>query len=209
MKRFILLLLIGWLCSEIGHAQTRDTLFVSVSQTVHVRFSSELKYVNLGSRDIVAKIVDGAKDFVALRARESFDFCTSLSCLEANGTMHTFLVAYREHPSRLEVDTRFLAATPGPAGSLSLFRRIAPFLFHLPLEGPCAGPGRSSNDAPRAVPYRRFRLWITDSVREPVLSERCAVYGSVCAEQIGRKLRAFYATICGGEFPTWAARAAI
>ena len=135
MKRFILLLLIGWLCSEIGHAQAQDTLFVSVSQTVHVRFSSELKYVNLGSRDIVAKIVEGSKDFVALRAREPFDFCTSLSCLEANGTMHTFLVAYREHPSRLEVDTRFLAVTPGPAGSLSPAPQDTTFSFSSSIGG--------------------------------------------------------------------------
>ena len=129
MKKILLLLLTGWLCSEIGHAQTRDTLFVSVSQTVHVRFSSELKYVNLGSRDIVAKIVEGSKDFVALRAREPFDFCTSLSCLETNGTMHTFLVAYREHPSRLEVDTRGLAVTPGLAGSLSPAPQDTTFSF--------------------------------------------------------------------------------
>lgn len=94
-----------------------------------MRFSSELKYVNLGDRVLVAKIVEGAKDFVALRAREPFDFCTSLSCLEANGRMHTFLVAYREHPSRLEVDTRGLAVTPGPAGSLSPAPQDTTFSF--------------------------------------------------------------------------------
>lgn len=129
MKRFILLLLIGWLCSDIGLAQTQDTLFISTSQTVHLRFASELKYVNLGDRVLVAKIVEGAKDFVALRAREPFDFCTSLSCLEANGTMHTFLVAYQEHPARLEVDTRFLAVIPGPAGSLSPVPQDSTFSF--------------------------------------------------------------------------------
>lgn len=36
-----------------------------------------------------------------MKAREAFDFCTSMSCLESNGQMHTFLVAYREHPERL------------------------------------------------------------------------------------------------------------
>ena len=115
MKRFILLLLIGWLCSEIGHAQTRDTLFISTSQTVHLRFASELKYVNLGDRVLVAKIVDGSKDFVAVKAREAFDFCTSMFCLESNGSMHTFLVAYREHPRRLEVDTRLSPSAPAAA----------------------------------------------------------------------------------------------
>ena len=60
MKRLILTLALGWLCSGIGLAQAPDTLFISTSQVVHLRFGSELKYVNLGSRDIVAKIVDGS-----------------------------------------------------------------------------------------------------------------------------------------------------
>jgi hypothetical protein len=109
-KLLIAILLIGWLCSGIASAQAPDTLFISTSQVVHLRFASELKYVNLGSRDIVAKIVDGSKDFVAVKARESFSSVTSMSCLESNGAMHTFFVAYREHPSRLDIDTRFPAA---------------------------------------------------------------------------------------------------
>ena len=110
MRRLFLTLILGWLCSGIGLAQAPDTLFISTSQVVHLRFASELKYVNLGSRDIVAKIVDGSKDFVAVKAREPFSGCTSLSCLESTGAMHTFLVAYREYPSRLDVDTRSAAA---------------------------------------------------------------------------------------------------
>ena len=106
MRRLILTLALGWVCSGICLAQAPDTLFISASQVVHLRFASELKYVNLGSRDIVAKIVDGSKDFVAVKAREPFQTVTTMSCLESSGAMHTFLVAYREHPSRLDVDTR-------------------------------------------------------------------------------------------------------
>lgn len=121
MKRLLLLFLTGWVCSGIGHAQAQDTLFISTSQTVHLRFSSELKYVNLGNKAIIAKIVDGSKDFVAVKAREPFDFCTSMSCLESTGAMHTFLVAYREHPSRLEIDTRVAQKDTAPADTLSSF----------------------------------------------------------------------------------------
>lgn len=109
MRRLILTLALGWLCSGIGFAQAPDTLFISTSQVVHLRFASELKYVNLGSRDIVAKIVDGSKDFVAVKAREPFQTVTTMSCLESSGAMHTFLVAYREHPSCLDIDTRIPA----------------------------------------------------------------------------------------------------
>ena len=112
-----------------ARAQAPDTLFISTTQVVHLRFGSELKYVNLGSRDIVAKIVDGSKDFVAVKAREPFDICTSMSCLESTGAMHTFLVAYREHPSRLEVDTRSKSVTPGVTGSLSHVPQDTTFSF--------------------------------------------------------------------------------
>ena len=89
-----------------ARAQAPDTLFISTTQVVHLRFASELKYVNLGNKAIVAKIVDGSKDYVAVKAREPFDICTSMSCLESTGAMHTFLVAYRESPARLDIDTR-------------------------------------------------------------------------------------------------------
>ncbi|MBR0292022.1 MAG: hypothetical protein IJQ79_07800, partial [Bacteroidales bacterium] len=77
MKRLLLIFALGWICSGIGLAQAPDTLFISTSQVVHLRFASELKYVNLGSRDIVARIVDGSKDFVAVKARAAFAGVTS------------------------------------------------------------------------------------------------------------------------------------
>ncbi len=83
-----------------------DTIHISMSQTVHLRFTSELKYVNLGNRSMVAKIAEGSKDILAIKARESFDVCSSVSCLEANGRMHTFIVAYNEYPQKLLIDTR-------------------------------------------------------------------------------------------------------
>lgn len=107
---------LGWLCSGIAFAQAPDTLFISTTQVVHIRFGSELKYVNLGNKAIVAKIVDGSKDYVAVKAREPFDICTSMSCLESTGAMHTFLVAYREYPQRLDIDTRITTRPAGTAG---------------------------------------------------------------------------------------------
>ena len=56
MRRMIVLLALLW---RVWASAAPDTLFVSVSQTVHLRFASELKYVNLGSRVLVAKLVDG------------------------------------------------------------------------------------------------------------------------------------------------------
>lgn len=130
---FIVAALTGWLCSGIASAQAPDTLFITTTQVVHLRFASELKYVNLGSRDIIAKIVDGSKDFVAVKAREPFNTVTSMSCLESNGAMHTFLVAFREHPSRLDIDTRIPVATAA-ASSAAPGEAESPFSFSSPLE---------------------------------------------------------------------------
>ena len=137
---------LGWLCSGIAFAQAPDTLFISTTQVVHIRFGSELKYVNLGNKAIVAKIVDGSKDYVAVKAREPFDICTSMSCLESTGAMHTFIVAYREHPSRLEIDTRSAQSLPsfspsnadgGPSASFN-FEEISNMkqeLYHIGTRG--------------------------------------------------------------------------
>ena len=113
----VVLLVLLWSFSAFGQT---DTLFVSTSQVVHLRFASDLKYLGLGDRVLVARIVDGAKDFVAVRARARFDFVTSMSCLESTGQMHSFVVAYAERPERLEVDTRIATGEPVSAdGSLS------------------------------------------------------------------------------------------
>lgn len=137
----MLLLALLWSFSAFGQS---DTLFISMSQTVHLRFASELKYVNLGSRDIVAKIVDGSKDFVAVKAREAFTAVTSMSCLESNGAMHTFWVAYREHPTRLDIDTRSAGIDTGydapkdTTFSFSSFKDIAAMkqeLYHIGTRG--------------------------------------------------------------------------
>ena len=194
MKKTVLLLAL--LLASLRAFAATDTLFISTSQTVHLRFASELKYVNLGDRVLVAKIVDGSKDFVAVKAREAFDFCTSMSCLESNGQMHTFLVAYREHPERLEVDTRLSPPLPfyGWAGAA----------------GYCPGVGSGGQPfsfisiqyryyETRTVSHRHFRLWPADPLREHLLQGRCAVPARFREEFIGCKLRAGHASICRGE----------
>ena len=103
LMSIVIMCLLGCRCIA---AEGCDTLSVSLTQTVHLRFASELKYVNLGNRSMVAKIIDGSKDIVAIKAREAFDYYTSVSCLELNGQMHTYVVRYDEYPSSLLIDTR-------------------------------------------------------------------------------------------------------
>ena len=85
-------------------AQQVDTIKISNIATTHIRFSSEITYVDLSNKVLAAKIVEGSRDIIALKAKEPFDFITTMSCLEANGAMHTYLVKFEEYPKQLVIE---------------------------------------------------------------------------------------------------------
>ena len=87
-----------------ANAQQVDTIKISNITTTHIRFSSEIKYVDLSNKVLAAKIVEGSRDIIALKAKEPFDFITTISCLEANGAMHTYLVQFEEYPKQLVIE---------------------------------------------------------------------------------------------------------
>ena len=106
MKR-ISIILAYLMTGALLHAQGVDTLHLSTLYTTHVVFRSDLVYADLSNtRLVAAKIVDQNRTMLALKAREPFDVPSSVSALESDGTIHTFVVAYREHPDRLVVDMR-------------------------------------------------------------------------------------------------------
>lgn len=89
-----------------AHAQM-DSLWISNAYTTHIIFSTDVTYADLSNNKIVAaKIVEQNRNILALKARCPFEEYTSVSALEANGTMHTYIVGYKESPSKLIVDTR-------------------------------------------------------------------------------------------------------
>lgn len=106
MKKIVLVLLLSVFGSLLCNAQ-RDTLYVSADYTSHVIFSSDLTYADLSnSRSVIARIIEKNKNLLALKAREPFSGSCSVSALESNGTMHTFIVVYRQMPKELVVDMR-------------------------------------------------------------------------------------------------------
>lgn len=83
------------------------TIEIGMLSTTHVLFTSDLTYVDISSQDVIlAKVVDASKNMLALKARKEFDYITTISALEANGTMHTFKVRFNSFPPQLVVDTR-------------------------------------------------------------------------------------------------------
>lgn len=105
MKR-IILILISALTAGVCFAQT-DTLRISSSYTTHLIFSSDIVYADLSSpADVVAKIIEQNRNLLAVKARAPFTESTSISALESNGTMHTFIVGYDQYPAQLVIDMR-------------------------------------------------------------------------------------------------------
>ena len=120
MKRTITALLLS-LATLAAGAQGADTIRVSHLYTTHVIFQTDLIYADLSNSQVMAaKILDQSKNMMALKARRPFEGTFSVSALESNGEMHTYIVLYEEHPGSLIYDIREKASGDGPAG---LYRR--------------------------------------------------------------------------------------
>ena len=104
MKRIIIVLL-AMLAAVSAKAQT-DTLHLSAMYTTHLIFPSELAYVDISNKAIAAKIVESSKNILALKAKAPFDYTTTISALESDGSLHTYLVCFDDAPSTLVIDLR-------------------------------------------------------------------------------------------------------
>ena len=113
MRRLILFAVLLTAFVNVATAFPVDTVYISTLSTTHIRFSSELKYVDLSNKVLSARIVEGSKDIVAVKAKEAFEFTTTMSCLEADGGLHTFIVAFDASPEVLIVDMRRSSVRPG------------------------------------------------------------------------------------------------
>jgi conjugative transposon TraN protein len=104
-------LLISLFCFVSAHAQT-DTLWLSTAYTTHVIFATDITYADLSNNRIVAaKVVEQNRNILAIKAKCPFEESTSVSALEANGTMHTYIVRFDLNPKTLIVNERELKET--------------------------------------------------------------------------------------------------
>ena len=100
-----LLLLAGLPAAAQQHS---DTLRVSDLFTTHIIFNTDLIYADLSnSQACIGKILEQSKNMMALKARSPFATPLSVSALESNGTMHTFIVVFEENPKGLVYDIRY------------------------------------------------------------------------------------------------------
>lgn len=99
---------------------------VGMLSTTHILFTTDLTYIDISiPKAVAAAIVPASKNMLALKAKTEFDYETTISALEANGTMHTFVVVYRAKPSTLIVDTRPKPAED-PSGGSAVNTQVRP-----------------------------------------------------------------------------------
>lgn len=110
MKRLVLAIATLVLSAVTALAQgpgTTEVIYISTLYTTHIVFSTDLTYGNISNQvDIVAQIIDKNKNIMAIKAVQPFVQTASVTALESNGTIHTFILAYKEHPDALIIDKR-------------------------------------------------------------------------------------------------------
>lgn len=147
--RSVLMLLVpfAFLASGTGCFAQENYKTIEIGQlsVTHVLFTSDLTYVNLASPNVIrAKVVESSKNMLALQAVDEFPFRTTISALEANGTMHTFYVVYKETPASLLIDTRVQAQ----GQSASVNTQIRPD-WEQPAQRPAQQPSSSQGASQR------------------------------------------------------------
>lgn len=127
MKRLMTLAVL--LLTALQAGAVTDTLRLSTAYTTHIIFATDLTYADLSnSRIVAAKIIEQNKNMLAVKAKCPFTETTSISALESNGMMHTWIVMYDESPEQLIIDTRVRKEVPkpdSPSGRMTREREVS------------------------------------------------------------------------------------
>ncbi|MCS2713626.1 conjugative transposon protein TraN [Bacteroides thetaiotaomicron] len=85
-------------------------LEVTFNKTVHVIFPAPIRYVDLGSADLLAAKADGTENVLRVKAAlRDFSRESNLSVITEDGAYYTFNVKYADEPVKLSVEmTDFL-----------------------------------------------------------------------------------------------------
>ena len=80
-------------------------LEVTFSKTVHILFPAAIRYVDLGSIDLLAAKADGSENVLRVKAAtKGFVRETNLSVITEDGSYYTFNVKYADEPVKLSVE---------------------------------------------------------------------------------------------------------
>ena len=102
---------------DLYHGQTRKLTFdrmvppygleVTYDKTTHIIFPSAVRYVDLGSPNLVAGKADGAENVIRVKAVvKNFRDETNMSVITESGSFYTFNVKYADEPLLLNVEMK-------------------------------------------------------------------------------------------------------
>lgn len=78
---------------------------VSASKTTHIIFPYEIRYADLGSKEIAGESVEKAGNVFRLKAlTQNMMLETNLTVVTADGRLFSFLITYRDHPDAVTYD---------------------------------------------------------------------------------------------------------
>ncbi|MCD7906888.1 MAG: conjugative transposon protein TraN [Clostridium sp.] len=82
-------------------------LEVTFHKTVHVIFPSAIRYVDLGSSDLIAGKADGSENVLRVKAAiKDFHNETNMAVITEDGNYYTFNVKYQEEPTKLSIEMK-------------------------------------------------------------------------------------------------------
>ena len=82
-------------------------LEVTFYKTVHIIFPSAIKYVDLGSADIIAGKADGSENMLRVKAAlRDFSRETNLAVITEDGSYYTYNVKYADEPTKLNIEMK-------------------------------------------------------------------------------------------------------
>ena len=90
-------------------------LEVTFEKTVHLIFPAAIRYVDLGSQNIIAGKADDAENVLRVKAAvREFETETNMSVICEDGSFYVFNVKYADEPKKLSMEMKdFLAPTEG------------------------------------------------------------------------------------------------
>ena len=123
--RFLLILLIGIIASTQAQTTKGDFyegltkkitydkmippygLEVTFDKTVHIIFPAAIRYIDLGSTNIIAGKADGAENVIRVKAAvRNFKTETNFSVITEEGSFYTFNVKYANEPLLMSVEMK-------------------------------------------------------------------------------------------------------
>ena len=90
-------------------------LEVTFEKTVHLIFPAAIRYVDLGSQNIIAGKADDAENVLRVKAAvREFETETNMSVICEDGSFYAYNVKYADEPEKLSIEMKdFLAPTEG------------------------------------------------------------------------------------------------